>query len=320
MSNWVLTKIGVKTRSLKEVKKRSSPNELQKVQDKYKDESKIQDPKKIEFNDYVCAIYYALLTYWTAIDPDAKLRAFVVDGLYLGTTTRLVKDCGMDLADIDVVSRSVEFDSEAGPNFYTSEVATFFNNKKRETVGHSKYDLVIFDITGSWPGKKRTQYKVVETIFKKDLLEDISFLEITLCFRNGAERLGHMSEIFGRAVQDIQKIAASTGYTVNIDVYKTNGIMFYLFFRVIHMKRAMSHNGGIEGVNDTYATHWFSQHTEGLPTEGLPLFPTPLYSSPFTPAKRKRRQQAKRLTHIACPPIQLLTRSAAKKKRIVLQK
>lgn len=264
MFRWFTTTLGIRTKPIK---------------GEYADERKRDEVSKIRFNDHVCACWRDLYGFWRAIDPAPGLKCLVLDAHLLGTTTRLHQDCGVELKDIDVVSRDVAFAKGTPPNFYTGELQEFLKNKPVATTGEAKYDMVVFDLMGSWPGKDNDERRCLELLFEKQLLEDVAILEMTLSFRNGNHPMAYMHQLLFEVVRDVQSIAQRHGYMVQITHFFTRGgAMFYLFFKVIHPARSMAEEGGIEGTTDKfYASHWWTQ-------------PIASFTEVAEPQKKKRKR------------------------------
>jgi len=138
---------------------------------------------------------------------------------------------------------------------HTGELSSFLDKKAAAVGGADKYDLAILDFCGSWPGIKQEQRRCVGVLFEKNLLEDVSVLEVTLSFRNGDKRMEYMHQIMAVAATDIQSLAQKAGYLVQLSKFFTNGNIFYLFFKVmLNVRWPMSEASRVDGKEDTLLT------------------------------------------------------------------
>lgn len=282
-SGWISNKVDVQTRYTKAaaVARRSG-----KIT--YDDNSKVNDPVKNMANSYLCAKTLDLHNYYKslypkerqqeALDTIRQLRYLTLDGLYLGTTTRLAKDCGVPLSNIHVCSDEIEFkgDGRSSKNSYTGQLTDYLRSISREDV---IFDVVFLDFCGNL---SKNNMEAVELLFKKRLLEAVGIFAITLSYRNGPQASSYNREHSFGGMLRVEEIAKRYGYYIgNTDPVEnvSYGMCTYVC-KFMEIKNALDHcTGLILDQNNLGPDNWVRRSVPNLP----PLF---LHSS-----EQKRMEQ-----------------------------
>lgn len=210
-SGWTTNSVNIQTRYTK-----AAIIARQNGKTSYDDNFKVNDPIKILANSYLCAKTLDLHNYYKslfsqdsqqdALEAIRDMRYLTLDGLYLGTTTRLTKDCGAPLSQIHICSDEIEFRGEG--NTYTGQLTDYLRSISPED---GLFDVVFLDFCGNL---SKNNMEAVELLFQKRLLDVVGIFAITLSNRNGPYSSSyHHEHSFGGLVRVVE-IAKKHGYFI----------------------------------------------------------------------------------------------------------
>jgi hypothetical protein len=216
----------------------------------FQDYAKLFDEFKRLYNKNNCCIAMDLQNFFTCIVSDAEFRCLVIDALYLSSSTALFENCGIQLRDIDIVSKTVEFapaltGGKGGRHgrLHTGGLYDFLLDLPIPDSEAERYDILVLDFCGS--GSKNLN--CFDILCEKLLIADMAVGSITLCARGG-RALSFTKEEKIEAANYMHSKAVECGYSIRFYgelEYKT---MFSLFFKMIHNVGSLDKHGGFKAV------------------------------------------------------------------------
>lgn len=265
--DWVRNSVSMKTRYTQ-----SAVSARKKGKQSYDDDLKVDDPIKSLANSFLCAKARDLQEYYKSIIPckdeaDAaigRMRYLTLDSLYLGTTTRFVKDCGVSLSQIYICSEEIEFEGDGRnkKNSYTGKLNDYLRSISRSDV---IFDVVYLDFCGNL---SKENMDAVELLFKKRLLDVVGIFAITLSYRCGNKTTSYNREHTFGGILSVVDLAKKYGYHLgNIDPVENvpHGMSTYVC-KFIEIKRALDHKEGLNLDGNRYGPdNWVLRTVPNLP-------------------------------------------------------
>lgn len=233
----------------------------------YNHNAKRSDSRKEDANEAVVCYVKDLDQFCSLLKDTAgpeNFRALVIDALGLKSTHALVNQCGLRLENVDIVSKDLVFHLQhknlRTGRLWGDELSEFLKTERIQ----GKYDILVLDFCGTW-GKEIKQ--CVKEFFRKQLLDGLSVLSITCCFRNNESDWDDQHHDWMQCQLEVIAMSAKYGYFVRCDhpFFRYDG-MFVCLFKVIHRAWTMNYDGGIPAARDgRVATDWVSEPVAGLP-------------------------------------------------------
>lgn len=239
-TTWITTSLGIRTRI-----KPGAKHDFQ-------DYEKLFDEFKKSYNKNNCTMAMDLQEFFNCIVSDAEFRCLVIDALYLSSSTALFEKCGIQLRDIDIVSKTVEFapaltggrrGRKAFGRLHTGDLYDFLLDLPIPDSEAERYDILVLDFCGS--GSKNLN--CFDILCEKLLIADMAVGSITLCSRTNY-KVGFTKQEKIDAANYMHSKAVECGYSIRFYgelEYKT---MFSLFFKMIHNVGSLDKVGGFKAV------------------------------------------------------------------------
>jgi hypothetical protein len=222
----------------------------------FQDYEKLFDEFKRSYNKNNCTMTMDLQDFFNCIVSDAEFRCLVIDALYLSSSTALFDKCGIQLRDIDIVSKTVEFapvppkgGREGGRgqrvcgHLHTGDLYDFLLDLPIPDSEAERYDVFVLDFCGS--GSKNLN--CFDIMCEKLLIADMAVGSITLCSRTNY-KVGFTKQEKIDAANYMHSKAVECGYSIRFYgelEYKT---MFSLFFKMIHNVGSLDKVGGFKAA------------------------------------------------------------------------
>jgi hypothetical protein len=247
-SDWIQHSVAIETRYT-----RAAVAARKSGKSAYDDDRKTTDPIKNRANSVVCAYTLDLHNYYRSIIKMKNMirpfirnmRYLVLDALYLGTTTRLVNDCGVPLSNIYVCSNEIEFRGHI--NSFTGRLVDYLLTLDPNDV---KFDVLFLDFCGNL---SKENLEALELLFKKRLLDVVGILAITLSYRNGNKSAAYNREHTFGGLMKLKALALKYGYYIGLSEPVENvkhGMCTYVC-KFLDFEDAMHHREGfnLDGEN-----------------------------------------------------------------------
>lgn len=234
-TTWITTSLGIRTRI-----KPGAKHDFQ-------DYEKLFDEFKRSYNKNNCCAAMDLQDFFNCIVSDAEFRCLVIDALYLSSSTALFEQCGIQLRDIDIVSKTVEFAPPKGGrgglvgHLHTGDLYNFLLDLPIPDTEAERYDVFVLDFCGS----ASKNLNCFDIMCEKLLIADMAVGSITLCARGG-RTLDYTKQEKLEAANYMHSKAVECGYSIRFYgelEYKT---MFSLFFKMIHNVGSLDKHGGFK--------------------------------------------------------------------------
>lgn len=262
-SDWIKHSVAIETRYT-----RAAVAARKSGRSAYDDDRKTTDPIKNRANSVVCAYTLDLHNYYRSIikkknmiSPFIRnLRYLVLDALYLGTTTRLVNDCGVPLSNVYVCSNEIEFRGHM--NSFTGRLVDYLLTLDPNDV---MFDVLFLDFCGNL---SKENLEALELLFKKRLLDVVGILAITLSYRNGNRSAAYNREHTFGGLMKLKALALKYGYYIGLSEPVENvkhGMCTYVC-KFLDFKDAMHHREGfnLDGEN-LGPDNWVNRSVPNLP-------------------------------------------------------
>jgi hypothetical protein len=212
----------------------------------YNHENKAKDEVKDLANTVLCSFAADLQKYFQSIlrsEIIADMRYLVLDGLYLGTTTRLVKECGAALSNVYICSKEIEFRSGNDHNkinSYTGRLVDYLRTLERDQV---VFHVLYLDFCGNF---SKENYQAVELLFEKQLLAALGIIAITLSYRFGTKSTAYNRQHTFGGLMKFKALALKHGYYIGTSEPVENvkhGMCTYVC-KFLNFKEACDHKSG----------------------------------------------------------------------------
>ena len=231
---------------------------------KYNHKKKKNDPYKALMNQIIMYLVINLNDFYNELQLHftSGFKALVLDGENLGTTNTLIKGCNLSVENIDIVSDELLF--KPVRKVKTGRLSDMKLSNFLDTENEvDKYDIAVLDFCNNWGTETIT---CVERLFEKKLLDSMSILTITCCFRN-KEGTSYTYEDWYECRYQVTRIAYENGYHVNdCHSFSHYDDMFCLFFKVVYPTDVMDRKFGIKVTRKKETpTHWFAKTIPNLP-------------------------------------------------------
>lgn len=221
-------------------------------------DGKRESDQKHHYNTLNCAFYCATKHFWECIGEHGPCHILGLEGVYCGTCTRLIEECGADPKLIDIVSCNVRFrpagpKDQARPRTYTGQLLSFL--KKQPNTEESLYDVVILDFCCAWSDDIEACF--VE-LFKRKLLRDISTMSVTFSQRPKKTEFTKENAINyrWRMTELARKYGYEFGYS---DSCSSGPAMLSFFIKVMRPTDALDKDHPIKSTKAITPWEWLKQ-------------------------------------------------------------
>jgi hypothetical protein len=200
---------------------------------------------KTIYNEKNCALIHDLIK-----DRSHVYKILILDAADLGTSNKLI-EMGVFEPSIDLVSRGVKFIPH-GPHglFYTGELSDFI-----ELYGNSRvYDAMVLDFCCTWNNEIAS---TIDAILKSEMLCDESVVSFTFCGRvkTRESQYRHFNKL--QTQHDLYMLFYRRGYMIRWTMEHEDGVMYSLYGKCIHLKKALSYSRNYKAGQDP--SNWLNR-------------------------------------------------------------
>ena len=215
----------------------------------YNPDKKLHEPKKQEYNSNIAWLAIDQNNYWSNFGsiPEQNGRYLMLESKTAGTATAMHLEAGIPCENMYIVSRNTKF-TGGTCNTYTGELDDFLEDYDVGYDGCNSFDGMVLDYCCEWnDGVKDT----LNTIFERELLEEISFLSVTFSHirQKGSDLL--YDGTLDAVMLAIPHIAFKHGYRAHVSEPFRNGRnVVSLFYKVIKPKMVSDKVHGLKRTRD----------------------------------------------------------------------